>query len=563
MKKKMLVLCLSLILVFMCMSPSFGADCVQGGTYTVSIPFNAGVCSSGAVSLSYSNCSFISGEWSASNIKMTDVNGSEGVFGCDGVQNISGKLNITVQAGSNIGNASVSAEFTWKNGSTSISGGSKEVTFSVGCANHNYKESRTEATCTKDGLVVKTCTVCNEQITEKIPKLGHSLSNVKITKEATCTEAGSKEGVCTRCGETVKETIPAKGHKPGEYVPMYEGDCQHYAIEQAVCSVCGETVVKETNLGGHKFENPVLVQAASLTKPEIYEGTCTVCGQTTKQVGLCMAKDESTGLIFRCVEGVFPEGTSLKNGIAEEDNEKYILASLSLDGVSTTFTLFDINALLGEAKVEPNGEVEVVFPIPEEYGKNVGLYYIGEDGSLESIGGKISADGSTFTANIKHFSSYALCVLNGAMPIEEETNNTLLYVVIALAVLNIVQLILYLNKGKRKKELVVANEEMPKANSKEAFKGVKEKIEEQAKEDKVIEEPKTLEKTVVEEVKETKTTKKPKAKKEAVAKKEVEDTKTTKKPRAPKKTTAEKEVKEPKEAKAPRKTKKAAETKEE
>ena len=441
MKKKVLVVFLSLILTMLCMAPSFAADVAQGGTYTVSIPVNAGSCTSGGATLTYTNCTYVSGSWSIpSGSAIANVDGGHAAFAYANATNVSGTLKITVKAG-NPGDASVGCSFTW--------GGSTTKKFSVGCATHQYVETKTEATCTSDGKIVKKCSVCGDTQTVVIPKLGHDLKDKKVTKEATCTEAGSQEGTCSRCGQTVKETIKAKGHKPGEYTPLSKGDCQHLGTEQAVCSVCGATVTRETVLGEHQFENPTLVQVATLTKAEIYEGKCTVCGETTQQIGKCKAVDGALGLEFTCEEGVFIDGTEIKADIADETDDLYLLAKESLDGISTKFTLFDLNAYMSEAKVEPNGTVTVSFPIPEGYGKNVGLYYIGEDGSLESIGGKISADGITFTANLSHFSSYALAVLNGGAP-EKSTGNTFMYVAIAEAVV-IILLIILLATSKKKK----------------------------------------------------------------------------------------------------------------
>lgn len=418
MKKKILVLCLSLILVMLSFAPAIAADVSTGGTFTVSIPVNAGSCTSGGASLSYSNCTFVSGSWSIpGGAVISDVDGSHAAFAYSNATNVSGSLNITVKAGS-VGDASVSASFTW--------GGSNSKGFSIGCATHSFTENRVEPTCTSDGKIEKTCSVCGYSETQILSKLGHSISDKKVTKEATCTEAGSQEGTCSRCGQSVKETIAAKGHKPGEFLPLTAGDCQTLGTESAVCTVCGETVIRDTVIGEHQFENPILVQEATLTKPEIYEGKCTVCGEATEQIGKCLSSDETTGLNVVCDEGVFTEGTVLKTTAIEPSDELFVLATTALDGISTKFTLFDISAYFGEEKVQPNGTVEVTFPIPEGYGKNVGLYYIGDDGSIESIGGKISADGLAFTATLNHFSCYALCVLNGAS--DASGSNVFMYI---------------------------------------------------------------------------------------------------------------------------------------
>jgi len=70
-----------------------------------------------------------------------------------------------------------------------------------------------DATCTTDAI----CPVCNQVI---VPATGHSFSD-PVEIPATCTEDGSITGTCTVCGETTTEVIPALGH---DYV---DGTCQN------------------------------------------------------------------------------------------------------------------------------------------------------------------------------------------------------------------------------------------------------------------------------------------------------------------------------------------------
>ena len=120
---------------------------------------------------------------------------------------------------------------------------------------YNAGEVLYEATCTKQGVTLYTCTICDKELMEDIPANGHTEMkipavaatctatgltdgvkcaacdkvlvaptkvpilghNIVLDKaiEATCTVAGKTEGShCTRCNETVKkqETIPASGH---------------------------------------------------------------------------------------------------------------------------------------------------------------------------------------------------------------------------------------------------------------------------------------------------------------------------------------------------------------
>ena len=89
--------------------------------------------------------------------------------------------------------------------------------------NHTFEEtSRTEATCTENGVIVNTCTVCGATREETIPMLEHTFEETSRT-EATCTANGVIVSTCTGCGTTEEEAIPATGH----------------SYEEGACTVCG------------------------------------------------------------------------------------------------------------------------------------------------------------------------------------------------------------------------------------------------------------------------------------------------------------------------------------
>ena len=81
---------------------------------------------------------------------------------------------------------------------------------------HSYGEwiIDKEPTCTEDGAKHKVCSVCDDEVSETIDKLGHDWAeDFTVDKEATCTEAGSKSKHCSRCSEKSEVTeIPARGH---------------------------------------------------------------------------------------------------------------------------------------------------------------------------------------------------------------------------------------------------------------------------------------------------------------------------------------------------------------
>ena len=80
------------------------------------------------------------------------------------------------------------------------------------CYEHSWNEGMIvkNATCTTEGIFLKTCTVCEDKLEESIPATGHA-PVVDPGKEPTYTEDGLTEGShCSVCGEvlTAQQTIP-------------------------------------------------------------------------------------------------------------------------------------------------------------------------------------------------------------------------------------------------------------------------------------------------------------------------------------------------------------------
>ena len=132
----------------------------------------------------------------------------------------------------------------------------------------------TEATCSKDGLKRRTCSVCNEVEEVKIPATGKHTAVTEITKKATCTTAGEKVTKCSVCDKVLStEEIPATGHKYSDYVIKKDATETEDGILERTCTVCGETekvtIPKleslKTEVKDEKAENPL---ASQYTKGE-------------------------------------------------------------------------------------------------------------------------------------------------------------------------------------------------------------------------------------------------------------------------------------------------------
>lgn len=114
---------------------------------------------------------------------------------------------------------------------------------------HSFKTTKIPATCTQNGSIVSTCTLCGYETTQLIRALGHSFSeNFTTDKKPTCTAAGSKSHHCTRCDKKADVTsIPALGHSFSKSKTVTKKASFSSAGESAyVCKTCGAKKDKST-----------------------------------------------------------------------------------------------------------------------------------------------------------------------------------------------------------------------------------------------------------------------------------------------------------------------------
>lgn len=120
---------------------------------------------------------------------------------------------------------------------------------------------------------------------------------------------------------------------------------------------------------------------------------------------------ESTGITLQAEASVIGAADELSiNEIVSGDD--YTLAAKALKDISTKFKLYDM-ALVDEDGnvVQPEGEVVVSIPIPDDYDINkLAVYYIASDGTIAQMSGYVSGENYIFTTD--HFSLYALVEKN-------------------------------------------------------------------------------------------------------------------------------------------------------
>ncbi|MGN1123749.1 MAG: hypothetical protein ACI4RR_05340 [Eubacterium sp.] len=124
-----------------------------------------------------------------------------------------------------------------------------------GTENHTF-ETTTTATCTTDGTVTYTCTLCGYTYDEVQSATGHT-PVVDDAVEPTCTENGLTEGShCSICDEVLvpQATVDALGHT---YVKaVYPSTCTKEGYTEYICEACGDMYTADyTDILEHNFEN--------------------------------------------------------------------------------------------------------------------------------------------------------------------------------------------------------------------------------------------------------------------------------------------------------------------
>lgn len=109
-------------------------------------------------------------------------------------------------------------------------------------------ENYVNATCEEAGSYdqVTYCSKCGAEISRKkttIYALGHNWGGWTTIKEPTVTQTGIKKRSCSRCQKEETQSIPKHTHTWGEWTVTKAATQTEEGIKQRICSVCGE---KET-----------------------------------------------------------------------------------------------------------------------------------------------------------------------------------------------------------------------------------------------------------------------------------------------------------------------------
>lgn len=94
----------------------------------------------------------------------------------------------------------------------------------------------------------------------------HRFGEWKVTVAATCTKDGVSRRICSICGAVEVQTLPATGHKFGEWTTTKEPTCTETGTEKRTCSVCGAVETETIKALGHSL-TAAAAKAATCTEP--------------------------------------------------------------------------------------------------------------------------------------------------------------------------------------------------------------------------------------------------------------------------------------------------------
>ncbi len=131
--------------------------------------------------------------------------------------------------------------------------------------NHTYTTTVTEATCTKNGYITYTCSICGDTYSETTPTAGHTYGDWYREKNPTCTETGTDRRNCLNCTHYETRSVGMTDHiMNGEYIRT-EATCTEKGVLVTYCTECG-------------YEKTIAIEKLPHSDNDA-DGICDSCGQ--------------------------------------------------------------------------------------------------------------------------------------------------------------------------------------------------------------------------------------------------------------------------------------------
>lgn len=157
--------------------------------------------------------------------------------------------------------------------------------------------------------------------------------------------------------------------------------------------------------------------STSATRTTIKDGRVTTSGdgltavRTTIPTVPLRTLLQTDTVIMKAPDGALPKNASV-TVTAVTVGSTFNTARRALGDIAERFVLYEITATSDNKTVQPTGEITATFDIPEGYEPNhTAIVYITPGGAAEVLVSKVDKTAGTVTAELSHFSTYAVAEL--------------------------------------------------------------------------------------------------------------------------------------------------------
>lgn len=303
-------------------------------------------------------------------------------------------------------------------------------------ATHSPTDSgkKMPASCTEPAYVLYTCADCDcdyKVYDSTSLEMGHDFGEWIDTLDANCSHNGQKTRECSRCDEVETITTPFNPSKHNYKLhSSKDATCTEEGNEHYVCADCNATKDVTLAKAAHSFGEETVDNDGWIRK------VCVDCSYTLSSFDASKEKqatfaasaldNDNFEIKFETAAIVFPENVVSQfkgsdkdifiqaDTVSENDKNDLISSDALTDEQKERLNSVDIynfGVSQGEYVSSFNEDVTVTLPYvlgEEEDPEGIIIWYVKENGQIETVPAEYNEEDETVTFSVSHFSYYAI-----------------------------------------------------------------------------------------------------------------------------------------------------------